>query len=152
MGETQLHYMLAMLASKAYLQKMLKKITHAIDEDWYFSYSRTIWTNDPEYEVVQLRDRIIQLVEDNLSEVTGTTAHEEMYTLAPGDGRYALARVRGGEIIEGTYFEWGWPRGKGNQSDPVVIVPRLLEIRGNPYRITKGEGPQRSQIALKVEN
>lgn len=131
---------------------MLKKIIHQIANDWYFSYDRTIWTNDPEYDVVQLRDRIIELVKDNLSEVTGTTAHEEMYMLAPGDRRYALARICGGEIREGTYFDWGWPKGTANQSDPLVIVPRMLEIRGNPYRITKEEDLQRSQIALKVEN
>lgn len=130
---------------------MLKKIVHAIANDWYFSHSRTIWTNDPEYDVVQLRDKIIQLVKGDLSEVTGTTAHEEMYMLAPGDGRYALARICGGEIIEGTYFDWGWPRRNGNQSDPLVIVPCMLEIRGNPFRITKEADLQRSQITLKLK-
>ena len=131
---------------------MLKQIVHTVTKDLYFSHSRATWTNDPEYHVVQLRNKIVELVKGNISELTGTTVPDELYILAPGDGRYALARVWKEEIIEGTYFEWGWPQNKENQSNPLLIMPRWLEIRGNPYKITKGEPPQLSQILLKVEN
>jgi hypothetical protein len=134
------------------LYKALNRRFRAIFDDLYFSYSDATWTDDPEYIVVQLRKRIVELVEGRISEVNGTTSPEEKFLLAPGDGRYALARVRKDEIIEGTYFEWGWPGNQENPSSPLIIIPRLLEIRGDPYKITKKEDAQLSQVVLKIEN
>lgn len=134
------------------MYKTLNRRFRAIFDDLYFSYSRARWTDDPEYIVVQLRKRIVELVEGRISEITGTTTPEEMYLLAPGDGRYALARVCEEEIIEGTYFERGWPCNQEDPSSPLIIIPRLLEIRGHPYKITKKEEPQLSHVVLKIEN
>jgi hypothetical protein len=138
------------------LYKVLNRRFRAIFDDLYFSYSDATWTDDPESIVVQLRKRIVELVEGRISEIIGTTTREEMYLLAPGDGRYALARVRKDEIIEGTYFERGWPCNQEDPSSPLIIIPRLLEIRGHPYRITKKDEPQLSQeirgtLTMRVE-
>jgi hypothetical protein len=133
------------------LYKMLSRRFRAVFADWYFAYNRSVWTDDPAYKVVQLRNKIVELIEDRISEVTGATTPEEIYLLAPGDDRYTLTRVCGKKIIEGTYFERGFPRGQENQVHPLLITPHMLEIHGNPYKITKKESPQLSQITLKVE-
>lgn len=134
------------------LYKVLKRIANTVDRDWYLSYSRAKWTNDAEADVVQLRNKIFELVKGNINEITGNTAPEEIYILAPGDGRWALAHVFKEEVIEGTYFERGWPGDEQNQSHPGPITPRLLEIRGNPYKLSKGYDPQLKQIMLIVES
>lgn len=134
------------------LYKILNQQFRAMFDNLHFSYSRATWTDDPKYNVVQLRNKIVELVEGRISEVTGATVPEEIYVLAPGDGRYTLTHVRREKIIEGTYFEWGFPCNQENQFNPLLIIPRLLEIRGNPYKITKKESSQLSQIILKVEN
>ncbi len=115
-------------------------------ENWYFSYSRATWTDDPKYEVVQLRNKVLELIAGRISEVTGVTTPDETYLLAPGDGRYTLTRICGDKIVEGTYLN------EMDQLNPVVVVPRLLEIRGNPYKITKIASTQISEIVLKIEN
>lgn len=113
---------------------------------WYFSHSRAKWTDDPKYKVVQLRNKILELITGKISEVTGVTTPEEIYVLAPGDGRYTLTRVYGEKIVEGTYLT------EKDQLSSMIVEPRLLEIRGNPYKITKKESTQISPIVLKVEN
>ncbi len=115
-------------------------------EDWYFSYSRAKWTDDPKYSVVQLRNEVLELIAGRISEVAGVTAPDEIFVLAPGDRRYTLTRVCGEKIVEGTYLS------EKDQVSPLVFIPRLLEIRGNPYKIIKKESTQISQIVLKVEN
>ncbi len=127
------------------LYKFLNRLFRGMFEDWYFSYSRAKWTNDPKYSVVQLRNRVLELIEGRISEVTGVTASEEIYVLAPGDGRYTLTRVCGEKIVEGTYLN------EKDQFSPLAVIPRLLEIRGNPYKITRKESSQISQVVLNVE-
>jgi hypothetical protein len=119
--------------------------------DLYFVHTDAVWTDDPTYKVVQLRNRIVDLVENRIAEVTGVTDPEEFYVLAPGDDRYALARVRDGEIIEGCYFERGWPGNLHSASPDLQIIPRMLEIRG-PYKITQTKDPKAAIITLTVEN
>lgn len=116
----------------------------------YFVNTNAVWTDDPTYKVVQLRNRIVDLIENRIAEVTGTTDPEEFYVLAPGDDRYALARVRDGEIIEGSYFERGWPGNLNSASPDLHIAPRMLEIRG-PYKITQTKDPNAAIIILTVE-
>jgi hypothetical protein len=105
-------------------------IIRSIWRDLYFVNTHAVWTGDPTYKVVQLRNRIVDLVESRIAEVTGITDPEEFYVLAPGDDRYALARVRDGKIIEGCYFERGWPGNLNSASHDLQIIPRMLEIRG----------------------
>lgn len=123
----------------------------SIWRDLYFVNTDAVWTDDPTYKVVQLRNRIVDLVEDRIAEVTGVTDPEEFYVLAPGDDRYALARVRDGEIIESCYFERGWPGNLNSASSDLQIIPRMLEIRG-PYKITQTKDPKTPAITLTVED
>lgn len=117
--------------------------------DLYFVHTEAVWTDDPTYDVVQLRDRIIDLVENRVTEVTGVTDPDQFYVLAPGDDRYALARVRGDEILEGCYFEKGWP---GSSVSPnLQVSPRMLEICGS-FKITQTKDPKAANITLSVEN
>src|SRR5687767_657660 len=124
-------------------------IIRRIWRDLYFVHTEAVWTDDPTYDVVQLRDRIMDLVENRVTEVTGVTDPNEFYVLAPGDDRYALARVRGNEILEGCYFEQGWPG--SSVSSNLQISPRMLEIRGS-FKITQTKDPNTANITLSVEN
>ncbi|HUE84062.1 MAG TPA: hypothetical protein VMM84_18310 [Pyrinomonadaceae bacterium] len=133
-------------AIKAFFRGICQKL------DLYIVRSRAVWTDDPKYDVVCLRNKIIALVDDRIGEVTGVTEPEEFYLLAPGDNRYALARIRGGLIIEGTYFQRGWLDNLKTASLDVSITPRILEIRGKPYKITKTANPQLAQLSLKTES
>jgi hypothetical protein len=126
-------------------------IIRSIWRDLYFVNTHAVWTGDPTYKVVQLRNRIVDLVESRIAEVTGITDPEEFYVLAPGDDRYALARVRDGKIIEGCYFERGWPGNLNSASHDLQIIPRMLEIRG-PYKITQTKNPKAAILTLTVEN
>ncbi|MCA1577304.1 MAG: hypothetical protein LC794_08070 [Acidobacteria bacterium] len=110
-----------------------------------------VWTDDPTYKVVQLRNRILDLVENRIAEVTGVTDREEFYVLTLGDDRYALARVRNGEIIEGCYFERGWPGNLNSAFPDLQITPRMLEIRGS-YKITQTKDPKTPTITLTFED
>lgn len=124
-------------------------IIRRIWRDLYLVHTEAVWTDDPTHDVVQLRDRIIDLVENRVTEVTGVTDPDQFYVLAPGDGRYALARVRGNEILEGCYFGQGWP---GSSLTPnLQISPRMLEIRGS-FKITQTKDPKAANITLSVEN
>lgn len=42
-----------------------------------------LWMDDPTYKVVQLRNQIVDLVENRIAEVPGVTDPEEFYVLAP---------------------------------------------------------------------
>jgi hypothetical protein len=117
--------------------------------DLYFVRTGAVWTDDPAYDVVQLRNRIVDLSEHRVAEVTGVTDPDEFYVLAPGDGRYALARVRGSEIVEGCYFQLDWPRSSASRN--LQIGPRMLEIRGS-FSITQIHDSQTGNNALSVEN
>jgi len=134
------------------LFKVLRQIANTVDRDWYLSYSGAKWTNDTETEVVQLRNNIVELVKGNVNEITGNTVPEEYYILAPSDGRWALAHVLKEKIIDGTYFERNWPGNEQNQSHAQPIILRLLEIRGNPYKLSTRHDPQLKQIKLVVES
>jgi hypothetical protein len=123
----------------------------SIWRDLYFVKTDAVWTDDATYKVVQLRNRIVDLIENRIAEVTGVTDAEEFYVLAPGDDRYALARVRDGEIIEGCYFERGWPGNLNSAYPDLQIIPRMLEIRG-PYKITQTKDPKAAIITVTVEN
>jgi hypothetical protein len=123
----------------------------SIWRDLYFVKTDAVWTDDATYKVVQLRNRIVDLIENRIAEVTGVTDAEEFYVLAPGDDRYALARVRDGEIIEGCYFEGGWPANLNSAYPDLQIIPRMLEIRG-PYKITQTKNPKAAILTLTVEN
>ncbi len=135
-----------MAAIKAFFRKMRE------DLDLYIVRSRAIWTDDPKYDVVCLRNKITDLVDNRISEVTGITESEELYLLTPGEDRYALARIRGGLIIEGTYFERGWPGNLRSRFPDFRVTPRMLEIRGKPYRITKSVNLQLAQVIFRVES
>lgn len=126
-------------------------IIRSICRHLYFVNSDAVWTDDSTYKVVELRNRIVALVENRIAEVTGVTAPEEFYVLAPGDDRYALARVRDGEIIEGCYFERGWPGNLNSAVPDLQISPRMLEIRGR-YKITQTKNSQTPAITLTVED
>jgi hypothetical protein len=123
----------------------------SIWRDLYFVKTDAVWTDDATYKVVQLRNRIVDLIENRIAEVTGVTDAEEFYVLAPGDDRYALARVRDGEIVEGCYFEGGWPGNLNSAYPDLQIIPRMLEIRG-PYKITQTKDPKAAIITVTVEN
>lgn len=128
----------------------MKTLIRSLWRHLYFVNTSAVWTDDPTYKVVQLRNRIVDLIENRIAEVSGTTDPEEFYVLAPGDERYALARVRDGKIIEGSYFERGWPSNLNSPSPELPIVPRMLEIRG-PYKITQMREPNAASIVLTVE-
>lgn len=125
------------------LYKKLHQLSRAMFENWYFSFSRAKWTDDPGCRVVRLRNQIVDLIEGRITEVTGATTAEEIYLLAPGNNQYTLTRICAKKIVEGTYFK---------QEDPLIFNPRFLEIRGNPYRITQKASPQNSEISLQVED
>lgn len=132
----------------------MKAVFSTIRSIWrhlYFVNTDAVWTDDPTYKVVQLRNRIVDLVENRIAEVTGVTDPEEFYMLAPGDDRYALARIRNGEIIEGCHFERGWPGNLNSASPDLQIIPRMLEIRG-PYKITQTNDPKAATITLTVDD
>ena len=101
-------------------------------KDLYFSYNRFAWTDDATSGVVQLRDRIVDLIEGRTDLVTGNTTKGERYIFAKADGRYALIRIVNERFAEGTYFQRGWPYKHGEGSN-LAIQP--LEIRGMPYII-----------------
>jgi hypothetical protein len=118
-----------------------------IFRDLYFVRTGAVWTDDPAYDVVQLRNRIIDLVDNRVTEVTGVTAPDEFYVLGPGDGRYALARIRGSDILEGCYFEQGWP---GSSGSPNLQITQMLEIRGS-FKITQLKDPDTAGVSLSIE-
>ena len=117
-------------------------------KDLYFSYNRVAWTDDPTSGVVQLRDRIVDLIEGRTDLVTGTTTRGERYIFAKADGRYALIRIVNERFAEGTYFERGWPY-KHGEGPNLAIQP--LEIRGMPYTIVKKESVTPAESALTLE-
>ena len=109
-----------------------------------------VTVDDPNSRIVNLRNSIIDLVEDRVPEVRGVTAAEESFIFHNGrPDEYCLGRIIEAELKELSYFNPGWPCDEDRQSR-AEVDPRPLVIEGNPFRITK-KRETASQIVLEVE-
>jgi hypothetical protein len=130
-------------------------------------------TEDLSTNVVQLRDRLIDLARGNITEVTGSTVPEESYILLYGfseasslkslpisdslrvklEGihpphfyeRWVLAHVYKDDIQE--YTEWEHT----DNYYHTVLIQTPLVIKGAPYKLIKELGDQ-GRMVIKVRN
>lgn len=131
---------------------VIKKRRSRLFENFYFTFGRDTFTDDPEDGVVKLRDSLVALVEGKVGEVDGCTTAGEHYVLSgiPSDRHYALAHFRGEQLLRYTNFAPGWPDSPEGRSAPQLAIHTPLIIEGNPFRITK-DTAEPTKVVLKVD-
>ena len=131
---------------------VIKKHLSRLFENVYFTSGRDAFTDDPGDGVVKLRESLVALIEGQVGEVNGSTTAGEYYVLTgtPGDRHYALAHVRGQEILRYTNFKPGWPGNRQGNHESRAALQTPLIIEGNPFRITK-ETAEPARMVLKVD-
>ena len=130
----------------------IKKRLSRLFENVYFTFGRDTFTDDLGDGVVQLRDSLVALIEGKIGEVDGCTTAGEYYVLtgASGDRHYALAHIRGQEILLYTNFEPGWPSIRQGDHESRAAIQTPLITEGNPFRVTK-DTAEPTKIVLKVD-
>jgi hypothetical protein len=121
--------------------------------DCYVALQQPEPTNDPTCGVVHLREAIIHLVGEKITEIIGNTSIDETYMFFREGNtlRYGVMREHKGKPQEVTFFPIGWPSDVGNEFGSIQIEPDLLIIEGESYRISKvSVGPAR--ILLNVRD
>jgi len=132
---------------------VIKKRLSRLFENVYFTFGRDTFTDDPADSVVKLRDSLVALVEGKVGEVDGCTTAGEHYVLTglPSDRHYALAHIRGQEILRYTNFKPDWPGSPAGNSASRIAIQTPLIIEGNPFRITK-DTADTTKIVLMVNS
>ena len=131
---------------------LIKKHLSRLFENVYFTFGRDTFTDDPGDGVVKLRESLVALIEGKVGEVNGSTTAGEYYVLTgiPSDMHYALAHIRGQEILRRTNFKPGWPSNRQGNHESRVAIHTPLIIEGNPFRITK-DTAEPTRMVLKVD-